>query len=56
MIGFKAKVRASAYLTKLGWIRGWVFVDGVCVWGGGACGGCGGVYLCVGRWGCVCGW
>ena len=30
MIGFKAKARASAYLTKLGWIRGWVFVC-VCV-------------------------
>ena len=33
MVGFKAKARASACLTKLGWIRGWVFVGGVCVWG-----------------------
>ena len=33
MVGFKAKARASAYLTELGWIRGWVFVGGVCVWG-----------------------
>ena len=31
MVGFKAKARASVYLTKLGWIRGWVFVGGVCV-------------------------
>ena len=36
MEGFKAKARASAYLIKLGWIRGWFFVGGVCgvcVWG-----------------------
>ena len=32
MVGFKAKVRASAYLTKLGWICGWVFVGGVCMY------------------------
>ena len=33
MVGFKAKVRASAYFTKLGWRRGCVFVFlwvGVC--------------------------
>ena len=36
MVGLKAKARASAYLTKLGWIRGWIFVGGwVCVCGGG---------------------
>ena len=46
MVGFKAKARASAYLTKLGWIREWVFVGGVCVW---VC-VCGGVCVCV----CVC--
>ena len=33
MVGFKAKARASAYFTKLGWRRGCVFVGGVCVWG-----------------------
>ena len=27
MVSFKAKARAPAYLTKLGWIHGW----GVCV-------------------------
>ena len=36
MVCFKAKAKASAYLTKLGWIRGWVFVGGVCG-GGGVC-------------------
>ena len=28
MVGFKAKARASAYLTKLGWRRGCVFMGG----------------------------
>ena len=31
MVGFKAKARASAYLTKLGWRCGCIFVGGVCV-------------------------
>ena len=31
MVGFKAKARASAYFTKLGWRRGCVFVGGVYV-------------------------
>ena len=35
MVGFKAKARASAYFTKLGWRRGCVFVGEVCVLGGG---------------------
>ena len=43
MVGFKAKARASAYFTKLGWRCGCIFVDGVCV--------CGGGWVCV----CVCG-
>ena len=30
MVGFKAKTRASAYFTKLGWRRGCVFVG---AWG-----------------------
>ena len=38
MIGFKAKARASACFTKLGWRRGCVFVGGVC---GGVCEGVG---------------
>ena len=63
MVGFKAKARASAYLTKLGWIRGLVFVGGVCGCVGGGCGG--GVELCVymcqrwiwlGGWGVLEGW
>ena len=33
MVGFKAKARASAYLTKLGWRCGCIFVGGVCVRG-----------------------
>ena len=33
MAGFKAKARASAYLTKLGWRCGCIFVGGVCVRG-----------------------
>ena len=40
MVGFKAKARASAYFTKLGWRRGCAFVGGV--WG---------VLVCVGVWG-----
>ena len=32
-IGFKAKARASAYFTKLGWRFGCIFVSGVCVRG-----------------------
>ena len=35
MVGFKAKAKASAYFTKLGWRRGCVFVNGECVWGVG---------------------
>ena len=58
MVGFKAKARASAYLTKLGldtWVDfcGWgvCVCVGVCV-GVGVC-GCVGVSVCV----CVCeGW
>ena len=42
MKGFKAKARASAYFTKLGWRRGCVFVVCVCV-----CGGGGWVWMCV---------
>ena len=66
MVGFKAKTRASAYLTKLGlntWVGfcgcvcGGVCVGGVCVcvWGGCMC-------VCVrggyswGGWGCVRRW
>ena len=33
MVGFKAKARASVYLTKLGWRCGCIFVGGVCVMG-----------------------
>ena len=33
MVGFKAKARASAYSTKLGWRCGCIFVGGVCVRG-----------------------
>ena len=33
MVGLKAKARASAYLTKLGWRCGCIFVGGVCVRG-----------------------
>ena len=32
-VGFKAKARASAYFTKLGWRCGCIFVGGVCVKG-----------------------
>ena len=42
MVGFKAKVRASAYFTKLGWRCGCIFVGGVCV--------------CVRGWVCMCIW
>ena len=42
MVCFKAKARASAYFTKLGWRRGCVFVGGVCLRGG---------YICVYGWG-----
>ena len=35
MVGFKAKARASAYLTKLGWRCGCIFVGEVCVSGVG---------------------
>ena len=28
MVGYKAKARTSAYLTKLGWIRGWGCMGG----------------------------
>ena len=30
MVGFKAKARTSAYLTKLEWRCGCIFVGGVC--------------------------
>ena len=44
MVGFKAKARASAYFTKLGWRRGCVFVvRGCCV-----CEGMG-IYLYIAR-------
>ena len=48
MVGLKAKGSASAYFAKSGWIRGCIFVDGVCVCGGGVYWG--GVCVCV----CVC--
>ena len=35
MVGFKAKARASAYLTKLGWRCGCIFVGEVSVRGVG---------------------
>ena len=47
MVGFKAKARASAYLTKLGGDVG-VFLWVGCVWGGG--------YICLYGWGVLEGW
>ena len=47
MVGFKAKARTSAYLTKLGWRCGCIFVSRVCVRGG---------YICLYGWGVLEGW
>ena len=47
-VGFKAKARASAYFTKLGWRSGCIFVGGICVWEGG--------YICLYGWGVLEGW
>ena len=48
MVGFKAKARASDYFTKLGWRCGCIFVNVVCVLGGG--------YICAYGWGVLEGW